>query len=254
MTTTVICVTSQKGGVAKTTTATTIAHALARQSKRTLLVDFDPQGQAAISLGLDPAPGIYRFFVDEADSVFAQPNPSTGSGQGADGLVLLPGNSRTRTAEAVLRSESSVDQIMQRFGYLRSGFDFIVIDTPSGGLLQEVAIRLADVLVVPVQCEVLGLDGVAATLQIAKMTGCKARIIILPTMFDGRLKEHKLNLDLLTRNYPSFMAEPVPARAAVKEAVANGRTIWQWDGGGMAEVREAYGVVVEMATAEGVSA
>ena len=49
----VICVTNQKGGVGKTTTAVNLSYYLAKDSNRVLLIDFDPQGNATSGLGFD---------------------------------------------------------------------------------------------------------------------------------------------------------------------------------------------------------
>ena len=59
MTAKVICITNQKGGVGKPTTAISVAHGLARKGKQVLLIDLDPQGQAAVALGMTPEPGAY---------------------------------------------------------------------------------------------------------------------------------------------------------------------------------------------------
>ena len=86
-----IVITSQKGGVSKTTTATSLAHAFARQGRNSLIVDFDPQGQSATILGMSPDPGVFNVLLGTS------PTPGQYIRQtGRDNLFLLPGARRAR--------------------------------------------------------------------------------------------------------------------------------------------------------------
>ncbi len=63
MATKIITVSNQKGGVGKITTAVSLAHYLSKKGRKVLLIDLDPQGQCATSLGMDPEQGTFYLLV-----------------------------------------------------------------------------------------------------------------------------------------------------------------------------------------------
>ncbi|MEZ4714271.1 MAG: ParA family protein [Caldilineaceae bacterium] len=227
-------ITSQKGGVGKTTTAVSLAHGIALAGYRTVLADLDSQAHAAISLGLDPEPGIFNHLVvgmAAADCLVSTNRP---------GFQLLPGNSRTKSAQTFCQVENlGAGSLAKALKGIVGLAEALIVDTAASGLFQEAAIAAADVLIIPVRLEALGLDGVAATIQAAQKLNERCQIIILPTAMDKRVKEHSLNLGLLHNAYPGFIAEPIPQRISVAEACAEGRTIWEHPTNGAADAYQA---------------
>lgn len=239
---TFITITNQKGGVAKTTSAVSLAHLLARMDANVLLIDFDPQGHSSTALGLDPLPGIFQLFIAEA--------PISNCLQCTDrsGLTLLPSNQKSKIASSTLYMQIASGELtrLQLLDCLRAigrDYDYVIFDTPASGIFQDLALEIADSIVIPAACDYLGMDGVRNTVATIEKLGRQgAQAIILPTLYDARNNESRYNLGLLNEAYPGSVAEPVPASAAVREAVAHGQTIWEYESKSetLGRVREAY--------------
>lgn len=241
----IITVASNKGGVAKTTTASAIAHGLTLRGHSAILADTDRQGQCSTSFGLDPEPGIFNLFVNHAAPATCLRDT------GRPGLRLLPGNSRTKTAEQVLLLESSIDETVATFRNLAGVAGFLVVDCAASGFFQEQAIRAADVVIVPTRPEYLAIDGVAQSLAMIKGLNNTARVLIVPVCVDQRLKEHTENYALIVRTWPDLVTQYVPNRVAVTETASSGVTIWESDNRGIQEVKDRYDLLIDIIEAIG---
>src|SRR5512133_144212 len=168
MTTKVICIANQKGGVGKTTTAVSLAHGLALKGKQVLLIDLDPQGQSATSLGLRPEAGAFYLLTmgDTApENAFVR---QWIRNTGRENLFLIPGDQQTMAAQTVLNAQdkpiSSIQQSIRRFG--RGSLHYIIFDTaPSVGGIQERAVWASDLVIIPTATEFLSADGVGKVIQ-----------------------------------------------------------------------------------------
>jgi len=163
MTAKVICITNQKGGVGKTTTAISVAHGLARKGKQVLLIDLDPQGQAAVALGMTPEPGAYWLLAagqtPQEQRMVRQWLRETGR----DHLSILPGNQMTMTAQTIINAENRPVSCIRKAieSFIRADLDYIIFDTaPSVGGIQERAIWASDLAIVPSATDYLSTDGV----------------------------------------------------------------------------------------------
>jgi septum site-determining protein MinD len=120
----VIVVTSGKGGVGKTTTSAAIAAGLALRGNKTVVIDFD------VGLrNLDLVMGCERRVVFDFINVIngdANLNQALIRDKRIDNLYIFP-TSQTRDKDALKRD--GVDKVMDE---LKSGFDYIVCDSPAG--------------------------------------------------------------------------------------------------------------------------
>jgi chromosome partitioning protein len=224
----VITVSNRKGGVAKTTTTVALGHGLALRGKSVLLVDVDPQGHVAPSLGLEQEPGLFDLLVARVSlrNVTRQARPD---------LWVVPGNPRTATAQMVLIAEGAeADTLTGALqGSVNGGPDYIILDTaPSVGRLQEMALWMADLVVIPSAVDFLSSYGIADLVQELsnlREEGWKGTLLgVLPTFHDQVTRESKANLAELRGTFGDMVLPPIHRATALRECAAEGRTIFEF--------------------------
>jgi chromosome partitioning protein len=235
----IVAIANQKGGVGKTTTALNLSACLATRGARVLLVDVDPQANATSGLGIAQEEGgsLYPCLIGDT-------NPSE-----VIRSTRLPGLSIIRSHQELAGCEIELAQTGQHLTRLRdvlrtlrySGhFDFCLLDCPpSLGVLMTSALAASDELLVPLQCEYYGLEGLSKIVQIVQHirdSGANPDLAlegILMTMYDSRMN---LSQQVVgdVRNYfgKVVYSSIIPRTIRLAEAPSFGKSIVEYEPNG----------------------
>jgi chromosome partitioning protein len=235
----IVAISNQKGGVGKTTTALNLAACLTQHGVRVLLVDLDPQANATSGLGLAQEEGgsLYSALVEGTDPRLAIRS------------TRLPNLSIIRSHQELAGCEIELAQAGNHMARLRevltplrdSGhFDYAIIDTPpSLGVLMTGALAAADELIVPIQCEYFGLEGLSKIVNVVQQIrdcGANPNLLlegIVMTMYDSRA-----NLaNQVVNDVRNYFAETcyktlIPRTVRLGEAPSFGKSIIEYEPSG----------------------
>ncbi len=254
----IVCVANQKGGVAKTTTSVNLAAGLALRGHRVLVVDVDPQSNAATGLGIDHRTverSTYHLLLGDAalDDVI---RPTA-----IKNLDCAPASLDLAGAEVELVSTMARER---RLGEALTGaverYELIFLDCPpSLGLLTVNALAAAQDLFVPVQCEYYALEGLGQLLgsaeRVRRTLNPDLRIAgFLLTMYDGRTKlSSQVENDVRSHFGELVFKTRIPRSVRLSEAPSFGEPVLTLDPSSRgavayrllaAEVESLYGLTV----------
>ena len=241
---------NQKGGVGKTVTAVNLGIGLAREGKRVLLADIDPQGSLTASLGYQRPDQMENTMAEILGRVISdEPQaPDEGIIHHAEGVDLLPANIELSGLEVTLVSTMSRETILRDYlNSVRDRYDVILLDCcPSLGMLTINALAAADEVIIPAQAHYLSLRGMEQLIR--TISNVKRKINpaleiagILITMADMRTNYSREIIELLRNTYGSKLRifdSIIPLSIRAAETSAEGRSIYLHDPAG--KVSAAY--------------
>lgn len=230
----VISITNQKGGVGKTTSSINIVFYLSKMGFRTLLVDFDPQGNATSGLGIDKNSLSGTMSDVISGEKFLKDIIIETEWKGLSVAPATPILANTEVELAL--AEGKFSKLKMALASVNESFDFVIIDSPpSLSLLTVNGFIASDYLILPVQAEFYAMEGLGQLLESMKLVkkGMNPNLEllgVLPTMVDSRTTLSGQVYEEIKRFFPGKVFKtPIPRNIRLAEAPSHGVPVGVYD-------------------------
>ena len=245
LTTRVLVVANQKGGVGKTTSTVNVAAGLAQLGQKVLVIDLDPQGNASTALSVEHhrgVPSTYDVLVDgqpladvmtecaDITGLWAVPATIDLAGAEIELVSLVAREQRLARALAAHPLIGTATEVGE------DRFDYVFIDCPpSLGLLTLNALVAGREMFIPIQAEYYALEGLGQLLETVDMVRqhLNPELVvstILVTMYDARTRLAAGVADEVRSHFgDQVLKTAVPRSVRVSEAPSYGQTVMTYD-------------------------
>lgn len=250
MSTTVISLSNQKGGVGKTTTCANLGIGLARLGRKVLLIDADAQSSLTVSLGYPQPDKLPVTLATVMGKILTETpySPQEGILHHAEGIDLLPASIELSGIEVSLINAMCRETILRQYvDKVKHLYDYVLLDCqPSLGMMTVNALAASDSVLIPVQAQYLPAKGLELLLhtivRVRKQINPALSINgILMTMVDARTNDAKDIISQIKSAYGTNLRvfeDCIPMSVRAAETSAEGKSIYAHDPSG--KVAAAY--------------